>query len=188
MVSHSAGQVILGSLLAPNKILCFRLLWMAKNDQRERQACLNGRPWNDRIDRLHTRAMKKIVSRYGWPGERLVGPMGAEAAWLLVQHADHDRAFQKQCHRLLEEAVRRKDAQARHLAYLADRICAGDGVPQIYGTQWEYPIADIEQVDERRAAVGLSSLKEYLESSRQLLERVNKRRQSSGVNPSEDQE
>jgi hypothetical protein len=163
-------------------------MWMAKNDQRERQACLNGRPWNNQIDRLHTRAMKRIVARYGWPGEKLVGPMGAEAAWLLVQHADHDRAFQKQCHRLLEGAVRRKDAQARHLAYLTDRICVADGVPQIYGTQWGYLIVDPEHVDERRAAVGLSSLEAYLESSRQMLERAGKRQQSSGVNLSEDRE
>jgi hypothetical protein len=140
IASLAAGQVILGSLFAPNKPLCFRLLWMAKNDQRERQACLNGRPWNDRIDQLHTRAMKKIVSRYGWPGEKLVGPIGVEAAWLLVQHADGDPAFQKHCHRLLEEAVRRRAAQARHLAYLTDRICVADRVPQIYAPSGNIPL------------------------------------------------
>ncbi|RPI92451.1 MAG: hypothetical protein EHM40_12990 [Chloroflexi bacterium] len=167
-------QVIAGSLLAPNKVLCFKLLWMAKNDQHERQAFLNGKPWNNQIDRRNTQIMKKIVAQYGWPGEKQVGQLGAQAAWLLVQHADHDRAFQKQCHSLLAEAVKRNDAQAKHLAYLTDRVCVGDGVPQIYGTQFEYPIADQEHVDERRAAVGLSSLAEYLAESNKFRRMIKK--------------
>jgi hypothetical protein len=175
-VSLPVGQVVVGSLLAPNKVLCFRLLWMAKNDQRARRAALNGERFDERVDRRHTRAMQQIVARYGWPGERLVGQLGSQAAWLLVQHADLDRAFQKQCLSLLEAAVKNDDAQPEHLAYLTDRVCVGEGRPQIYGTQLEYPIADQEQVDERRMAVGLSSLAEYLESSKQMLEQFQKRR------------
>ena len=115
---------------------------------------MNGRPWDDQIRHRNARTMKKIIAHYGWPGEKLVRQMGAQAAWLLVQHADHDRAFQKECHRLLEDAVKRNDTQAQHLAYLTDRICEGDGIPQIYGTQFNYPIADPEHGDERRASVG----------------------------------
>jgi hypothetical protein len=126
------------------------------------------------VDRRNTQAMKKVIARYGWPGEKLVGPLGAQAAWLLVQHADHDRAFQKTCRGLLAEAVKRKDAHARQLAYLTDRICAGDGVPQIYGTQWDYPIVDPEHVDERRAAVGLASLAEYLAESQEMRRTIKK--------------
>lgn len=176
VVSLPMGQIIVGSLLAPNKALCFRLFWMAKNDQKARRAALNGKPFDERVDQRHTRAMKEIVARYGWPGERLVGVLGAQAAWLLVQHADHDRAFQKQCLPLLEAAVKNKDAQPQHLAYLMDRVCVGDGQLQIYGTQLEYPIADQEHVDVRRAAVGLPSLAEYVESSRQMLEQFWKRK------------
>lgn len=175
VVSFPTGQAVVGSLLAPNKVLCFRLLWMAKNDQRARQAFLHGKRFEERLDQRHTRAMKKIVSQYGWPGEKLVGSMGAQAAWLLVQHADHDRDFQRQCLRWLEDAVNNKDAQPQHLAYLTDRVCVGDGLPQKYGTQLEYPIADQEHVDERREAVGLSSLAEYLESSKDMLEQIKKR-------------
>ena len=176
VVSLPVGQVIIGSLLAPDKLLCFRLLWMAKNDQHARHAVLNDKPWDERIDHRNTRTMKQIIARYGWPGEKLVGQVGAEAAWLLIQHADHDRAFQKYCHKLLKEAVKQNDAQPKHLAYLTDRICVGDNLPQVYGTQWEYPIADQEHVDERRAAVGLSSLAEYLDESRQMREQVKKLR------------
>lgn len=163
------SQVVVGSLLASNKQLCFKLLWMAYHDQRARQAWLNGRTWNSEVDCRNTQAMKQIIAQYGWPGEKLVGPMGAQATWLLAQHADHDREFQKQCHRLLESAVQCGDAQARHWAYLTDRLCVGDGVPQVYGTQLEYPVADEEHVDRRRAAVGLPPLAEYVANSRQWL-------------------
>lgn len=176
VVSLPFAQVVVGSLFAPNKVLCFRLLWMAKTDQKARQAFLNDEPFDERIDQRHTLAMKGIVTHYGWPGEKQVGPLGAQAAWLLVQHADHDRVFQKQCLRLLEAAVKSGDAQPQHLAYLTDRVCVGDGQPQIYGTQLEYLIADQEHVDERRMAVGLASLAEYLESSRQMLEQFKKRK------------
>jgi len=178
IVALPASQVLIGSLLAPHKFLCFKLLWMARNDQRERQMAFDGWPWDDRIDHHNTQAMKKIVARYGWPGEKLVGQMGAQAAWLLVQHADHDREFQKQCHRLLEAAVESKDAEPTHLAYLTDRICVGDGLPQIYGTQLEYPIHDPEHVDERRVAVGLPALADYLASSREMMEQLKKRKSS----------
>jgi hypothetical protein len=164
-VSLPVGQIVVGSLFAANKVLCFRLLWMAESDQKARRAALNGKPFDGRVDRRHTHAMKEIVAKHGWPGEKLVGHVGSQAAWLLVQHADHDREFQKECHRLLEISVNKNDAQARHLAYLTDRLCVGDGIPQIYGTQFEYPIADRQHVDERRAAVGLSSLAEYLTES-----------------------
>lgn len=174
VIASSLGQVLLGSMLAANKRLCFELLWMARNDQRMRLASLEGKPWDDQIDRRHTQTMKRIVARYGWPGEGLVGQMGAQAAWLLVQHADHDREFQKQCHRLLVAAVKIKDAPAQHLAYLTDRLCVGEGVPQIYGTQLEYLIDDPEHMDERRVSAGLSSLAEYLASSSEMLERVQK--------------
>jgi hypothetical protein len=168
LVAIPISQVIIGSFFASNKRLCFKLLYMSYNDQRARQAWLSDKKWDNQIDFRNTKAMKKIIAQYGWPGETLVGTMGAQAAWLLIQHADHDREFQKQCHRLLEAAVKSGEAQAQHLAYLTDRICVGDGVPQIYGTQLEYPIADQEHVDERRAAMELDSLADYIANSSKM--------------------
>ena len=176
ILSSPLGQVITGTYLAPNKRLGFQLLWMAMNDQKARNAFLNGKKWNDEIDIANTQTMKHIIARYGWPGERLVGLMGAQASWLLVQHADHDREFQKQCHALLEAAVQNNDAQSQNLAYLTDRICVGDGVPQIFGTQWEHPIVDAEHVDERRAKVGLPPLAESVAQSKEMMEEVKQRK------------
>jgi hypothetical protein len=122
-----------------------------------------------RIDHDNTEWMKTVLARQGWPGKSLVGKDGASAAWLFVQHADMDKPFQKEAIKLLEAAVAKGEAEGRDLAYLTDRILAGEGKPQRYGTQYHeidgklvpQPIEDAEHVDARRAAVGLSTLAEY---------------------------
>jgi hypothetical protein len=121
------------------------------------------------VDRANREWLKGVVDKKGWPGQALVGFDGSDAAWLLVQHADPDPAFQKQCLKLLEAAVQRKDARPTHLAYLTDRVLAGEGKKQVYGTQFTTkdgrleprPIEDEANVDRRRAAVGLRPLAEY---------------------------
>jgi hypothetical protein len=121
------------------------------------------------IDAANTARMKEIVERHGWPGKSLVGADGASAAWLLVQHADQDRAFQKRCLELMKPAVKLGDASGKELAYLTDRVALAEGKKQIYGTQfhqvgdkWEpKPIDDEANVDKRRAEVGLMPMAEY---------------------------
>ncbi len=65
------------------------------------------------LDRRNTARMQEIVDRYGWPGIAMVGQDGEYAAWLLVQHADRDHAFQKRCLVLITEAVQRGQAPPR---------------------------------------------------------------------------
>src|SRR5439155_1758694 len=65
----------------------------------------------------------------------LAGEDGAEAAWLLAQHADRDPAFQRRCLDLLAEAAARGEASWMHVAYLTDRVLLAEGKPQEYGTQ-----------------------------------------------------
>jgi membrane dipeptidase len=121
------------------------------------------------IDAKNTARMKAIIAEHGWPGKSLVGEAGAQNAWLLIQHADHDRAFQKQCLELLREAVAKKEASGKNLAYLIDRVLVGEGKKQFYGTQYitkdgktqPQPIEDPDYVDKRRAEVGLGTLAEY---------------------------
>lgn len=86
---------------------------------------------------------------------------GAQQAWLLVQHADADLAFQKDCLARLERAVAAGDASPADLAYLHDRVAVGEKRKQRYGTQYGPPIEDEANVDARRAAVGLGTLAEY---------------------------
>ncbi len=129
------------------------------------------------VERKNTAWLKEVVDRYGWPGTTLVGRDGADAAWILVQHADHDHLFQKRCVLLLREAVKRGEATGQHLAYLTDRVLNSEGRKQIYGTQLRIvdgkvvpkPIEEEADVDQRRADLGLVPLKDYLESSQKML-------------------
>ena len=130
------------------------------------------------IDSANTARMKELVKQYGWPGPELVGVDGTEAAFLLVQHAEH--AFQEQMLPLVEAAYRNKKLQGQDYALLLDRVLVADGKSQVYGTQakifdqWKgeepvfEPIEDEANVDKRRAEVGLFSLAEY----RLLLKRM----------------
>ena len=121
------------------------------------------------IDARNTAWMKEVVDKHGWPGKSLVGKDGAMRAWLLVQHADQDRAFQKRCLPLLAGAVKKGEASPEHLAYLTDRVKVADKEKQVYGTQFHevggklepYPIEDEANVDKRRKDVGLQALAEY---------------------------
>src|SRR5262249_5757297 len=61
----------------------------------------------------NTEWLKEVVRTRGWPGRSLVGYRGADAAWLLAQHADGDTAFQRECLELLEKAVEQGEAPTR---------------------------------------------------------------------------
>ena len=123
-----------------------------------------------RIDVANTDRLRAIIAEHGWPGRALVGDEGAEAAWLIAQHADHQLDFQREALVLLERAVHDGDAPASHLAYLTDRVRMNEGRPQLFGTQVAditngvspWPIEDEEHVDQRRANAGLESLADYL--------------------------
>lgn len=120
------------------------------------------------IDERHLIRLKEIIGGHGWPGFLLIGPEGAHAFWLLVQHIP-ELEFQKHCLVLLEQAVARQDADIIDLAYLQDRVLMLAGKKQIYGTQFMendhvltiYPIEDEEHVNERRVSIGLCTLEDY---------------------------
>ncbi|HTR80767.1 MAG TPA: DUF6624 domain-containing protein [Bacteroidota bacterium] len=123
----------------------------------------------NKVDSADIFWMKHYVIPRGWPGISLVGKDGEEAAFLLVQHADLDTAFQSYCLKLLKKAYNEGETSAEHLAYLVDRLEVAAGRPQIYGSQSFVkdgqvifrPIRDSSTVDERRARLGLMPLGEY---------------------------
>ena len=114
--------------------------------------------------------LKHLVAEQGWPGASMVGTDGAHAAWLLAQHADRDPAFQRECLGLLAAAVQAGEATRSELAYLTDRVLLAEGQPQEYGTQvtvrdgQHVPsnLRDPDTADQRRAAMGLTPLADYL--------------------------
>ncbi|MFF4408447.1 DUF6624 domain-containing protein [Streptomyces sp. NPDC001407] len=117
-----------------------------------------------RWEQRSTRELRQYFDAHGWPGVRLVGEVGAEAAWWVAMMCDRHTPFQRDALGLLHEAVEAGDAPARHTAYLGDRLSMHDGELQTHGTQWVlhddgsislYPVADPSALAERRRTVGL---------------------------------
>jgi hypothetical protein len=122
----------------------------------------------------NTARMKSIVAQYGWPTRSLAGVKGIAAAFLIVQHSDDDREFQKYCLPLMKEAGKRGDIELWQIAFLTDRLLVAEGKKQIYGTQFDpcehtgdpdspCAIEDPDNVDARRKEMGLGPMKEYIE-------------------------
>ncbi|KXJ97937.1 MAG: hypothetical protein UZ19_OD1000840 [Parcubacteria bacterium OLB19] len=122
------------------------------------------------IDKKHSDRMKQIVAEIGWPTVSKVGEIGAHNAWLLIQHADHDVDFQEYCLQLMKEASV-GEVSMIDVAYLTDRVCVNRGRGQLYGTQFKQEggkhipktIEDEENVDVRRAEVGMGPLSEQVD-------------------------
>lgn len=121
------------------------------------------------VHRDNAAFMQEVLAEHGWPGTELAGTDGAEAAWLLIQHAIDFPDLLRRARDLLRAAVDAGDAPAWQFAHLDDRIRIFEGKPQRYGTQFEHdeagqlspaPIEEPESVDRRRAEVGLGSLAE----------------------------
>ncbi|MFC4512257.1 DUF6624 domain-containing protein [Streptomyces ehimensis] len=117
-----------------------------------------------RWEQRSTRELRQYFDVHRWPGVRLVGEAGAEAAWWITMMCDRHTPFQRDALGLLHEAVEAGDAPARHAAYLGDRLLMHEGELQTHGTQWVlhedgsislYPVTDPSALAERRRAVGL---------------------------------
>ena len=158
-----------------NKLLAKEIMLMAKRDQSMRNKIFTDKAWEIEVDQNNTERLKKIVDQYGWPTISLVGPRASQAAWLLVQHADLDLAFQKRCLESMEDIYHRlpKEINQKNIAYLTDRVLVAENKKQIFGTQFykneagEFiprPIENESTLDERRSKVGLNPFKDYFES------------------------
>lgn len=85
--------------------------------------------------------------------------------WVNASNAETEEVFR--------QAVINQDASAIDLAYLKDRVYMYAGKKQIFGTQFNkdfsfYPIEGAEHVNERRLAIGLPSIEEYLELIKEI--------------------
>jgi hypothetical protein len=157
-----------------NEALRRTLVQMGEEDQAEIQRAFAGEhvPPTGRLQRQAL--LRQILAEFGWPGIRLVGEDGASGAWIVVQHADDDVAFQRWCLTQLEAAYRQGEARGSHLAYLTDRVLGNEGKPQLYGTQGGpvYTPAERARVDARRKKLGLPSLAETARRRGRLYEQV----------------
>jgi hypothetical protein len=127
-------------------------------------------------DRLNTEWLKKIVEAEGWPTISKVGAPASQQAWLLVQHADADPAFQLKVLRLMEPLTRSGEVSKRNYAYLYDRVMLKLTGKQRYATQMTCsggkrvprPLEDEGAVQRERVAMGLDPLAEYMSSMQEM--------------------
>lgn len=135
--------------------------------------------YHPEMEAVHARnaaRLREILDEHGaWPGPRVAGEDGAEAAWLIVQHAITDPPLQRRCLGLLEAA---EDVDPVRIAMLDDRIRSFEGRPQRYGTQFDwdadgqlnpFPIDDEAEVDRRRSQLGLPPLSQAVAAMRASL-------------------
>lgn len=125
--------------------------------------------YHPEMEQVHVRnaaRLTEILDAGGWPGRDRVGKAGADAAWLIVQHAISDPVLQRRGLELLRAAG---DVDPVQVAMLDDRIRGFEGRPQLYGTQFDWdengelspkPMDDPELVDRRRAELGLPPMAE----------------------------
>ena len=124
-----------------NETLRDELLEMARLDRTVRaELAASGElfdvGYEPRMARVHernARRLLRIMESVGWPGTDLVGPDGAEAAWVVLQHAIAEPDLLRRALPLLQTAAREGRACPRHAALLEDRIRFFEGRPQRYG-------------------------------------------------------
>lgn len=146
-------------------------------DQRRSELSKDSASWNiqKKIDLDNRVWLDSLISNSGWPTIRMVGEKGALSAWLIVQHADDDVAFQQKCLAIMEKLIKTNEISLSNYAYLMDRVLINTCNEQMYGTQFSMitdhtgkaktiefkPIKDSGWVDKRREYMGLKKLEEY---------------------------
>ncbi|MCL2132587.1 MAG: hypothetical protein FWH36_09120, partial [Lentimicrobiaceae bacterium] len=124
-------------------------------------------------DSINLIKITKILDERGWLGSDVIGVEGNQTLYLVIQHSNTET--REKYLPMMREAVKNGNANAFNLAYLEDRTALGKGEKQIYGSQVLYyyetgehfvqPLIDPENVDKRRAEVGLGTMQDYLFSN-----------------------
>ncbi|WP_276483293.1 DUF6624 domain-containing protein [Paraflavitalea pollutisoli] len=128
--------------------------------------------FKDSVFKTHAQILEKFFDQHGYPGIDFVGKEGEHDFWLMVQHSDHNPAFQEKVLNAMQKEVQRNNADKKNFAYLTDRLYLNTGRKQLYGTQVIYrrdicqaypkPTDDSTHINDRRKAVGLPTVEEYL--------------------------
>lgn len=127
-----------------------------------------------RVDSAHTARIRQILDEHGWPGISRVGAEGARAAFLLVQHTEDDE-LQRRALGMMQAAAP-GEVSLPDLALITDRVRVGQGLPQLFGSQFSAvdgrwiadPIDDVARLDERRASMGLPPMADYVRMIAQM--------------------
>lgn len=121
-------------------------------------------------DSINLIKVKAILDKHGWVGPEKVGGQANMTLFLVIQHAD--LPTQQQYLPMMREAVKNNKASGSNLSLLEDRVALREGRKQMYGSQigrdretgkfYISPLEDPDNVDKRRAEVGLGPLADYV--------------------------
>lgn len=121
-------------------------------------------------DSINLIKVTEILDKNGWVGTDKIGGQANQTLFLVIQHSD--LKTQQKYLPMMREAVKNKNANGSALALLEDRVGLGEGKRQVYGSQigqdnetqkhYVLPLDDPDNVDKRRAEVGLGPLADYV--------------------------
>ena len=124
----------------------------------------------DEADSINLIQVEAIIEKYGWLGYAQIGSQANTTLFTVIQHSNLETW--RKYFPVMQVAVKNGKAKATQLALLQDRLDLHEGRKQNYGSQiiWSFernkyvvlPLNDPDNVDKRRATVGLSTLAEYL--------------------------
>jgi hypothetical protein len=114
----------------------------------------------DAVDTENQSTLLKMVPGEGWFLQSKYGDKAAFAAFQIVQHADP--SMQEHFLPILAPLVAQHEIDGQSYGMMFDRVAVSHGQPQTYGTQFRcdagrwrpYPIADRQQLDQRREQMG----------------------------------
>jgi hypothetical protein len=122
------------------------------------------------MDQENTAALRGYAEQFGWFPRSDWDWRPGWNAWLLIQHADGDPAFQARVLATMAPLVEDGEIGIKNYAYLYDRVARNHDVPQRYATQgrctspgiWEpLPLEEPLKVDSLRNEAGLEPLEDY---------------------------
>ncbi|WP_162055771.1 DUF6624 domain-containing protein [Pontibacter pamirensis] len=126
------------------------------------------------VDDRNRERLKEIFREHGFPTKEMVGKDAMSGIFIMIQHADYDKEWQKSQLPNIEQAVQNGDMDGQSYAYLYDRIKSNAGEKQRYGTQFSHidpanktvelaPTEDMENLDKRRMEAGMMPIEMYKE-------------------------
>jgi tetratricopeptide (TPR) repeat protein len=118
----------------------------------------------------HSKELEVIYSERGFPTTKLIGEDAVYNIWVLALHS-LDIQFQKLTLFYLTEEAKTNGIGWEQIAMLTDRISFNEKEPQLFGTRFDivdmskrqvrlYPVKDANNLDNRRKALNLKSVKE----------------------------
>ena len=121
------------------------------------------------IDHENQARVVSLLEKCGWPRNATVGEKGMKAVFLALQHASKE--LREKYFPLVRTSAEKGELPLKAVAMMEDRMLMENGKKQKYGTQvisynneplQLHPIEDEDNVNRRRAGMGMEPIEEYL--------------------------